>query len=164
MRAVVQRISFATVEVDGQPVAKSDGGFLVFIGVGRGDGSSEAGALAAKVANLRIMEDGDGKANLSLLETGGSALVVSQFTLLADCRRGRRPSFSDAADPAVAEVLVEEFRRALERTGVPTAAGVFGAHMTVSLVNDGPCTILLDTDDLSSPRRAKGSCPASMPG
>ena len=155
MRAVVQRVTCATVEVDGHVVAKSDGGFLVFVGVGREDGRSQAEALAVKVANLRIMEDGGGKANLSLLETGGAALVVSQFTLFADCRRGRRPSFSDAADPSIAEQLVEEFRLALERMGVPTGSGVFGAHMTVSLVNDGPYTILLDTEELNSPRRQK---------
>ncbi len=157
MRAVVQRITCATVEVDGRVVASSDGGFLVFVGVRRGDGSSEAEALASKVANLRIVGDDDGKANLSLLETGGTALVVSQFTLLADCRRGRRPSFSDAADPPVAEALVDEFTRTLEQSGVPTASGIFGAHMVVSLVNDGPYTIVLDTEELSSPRRAKGA-------
>ncbi len=157
MRAVVQRITCATVEVDGRIVARNDGGFLVFVGVRRGDGSSEAEALANKVANLRILEDGEGKANFSLLEAGGSALVVSQFTLLADCRRGRRPSFSDAADPPVAEALVDEFMRALERAGVPTASGIFGAHMVVSLVNDGPYTIVLDTEELSSPRRGSSA-------
>ena len=157
MRAVVQRITCATVEVDGRVAASSDGGFLVFVGVRRGDGSWEAEALANKVANLRIVGDDGGKANLSLLETGGTALVVSQFTLLADCRRGRRPSFSDAADPPVAEALVDEFTRALEQSGVPTASGIFGAHMVVSLVNDGPYTIVLDTEELSSPGRAKGA-------
>jgi D-tyrosyl-tRNA(Tyr) deacylase len=157
MRAVVQRITCATVEVDGRVVARSDGGFLVFVGVRRGDGSSEAQALANKVANLRIVGDGEGKANLSLLEIGGTALVVSQFTLLADCRRGRRPSFSDAADPPLAEALVGEFTDTLERAGVPTASGIFGAHMVVSLVNDGPYTIVLDTEELSSPRRANGA-------
>lgn len=115
-----------------------------------------ATALADKVANLRIFPDLQGRANLSLLDTGGAALVISQFTLYADCRRGRRPSFSKAADPAPAEALVEEFRLALERLGVKTAAGRFGAHMTVSLVNDGPYTILLDSEVLSGPRSGRG--------
>ena len=104
------------------------------------------------MADLRIFRDSEGKSNLSLLETGGSALVISQFTLYADYRRGRRPSFTDAGDPALAEALVEEFRVALERRGVPTANGVFGAHMIVSLVNDGPYTIVLDSDVLAGPR------------
>ena len=152
MRAVVQRVACASVEVDGRIMGKVDGGLLVFLGVGRDDGSAEAMMLAEKVANLRIFPDPGGKSNLSLLDTKGAALVISQFTLYADCRRGRRPSFTDAADPAPAEALVEEFRLALERLRVSTAAGRFGAHMTVSLVNDGPYTILLDTEALAGPR------------
>jgi len=158
MRAVLQRVTCASVEVNGRVVGKTDAGLLVFLGVGRDDvddatrGSAEAVLLAEKVANLRIFPDADGKSNLSLLDTGGAALVISQFTLYADCRRGRRPSFTDAADPSPAETLVEEFRVALERLGVRAAAGVFGAHMTVSLVNDGPYTILLDTGALAGPR------------
>jgi D-aminoacyl-tRNA deacylase len=154
VRAVVQRVDRASVEVDGETVGWVEHGFLVFVGVGESDGPVQADALANRIANLRIMGDAHGKSNLSLLESGGAALVVSQFTLYADCRKGRRPSFSDAARPDVAERLVEHFRQALERLGVRTAAGRFGAHMTVSLVNDGPYTIVLDTEDLSRPRRS----------
>jgi D-aminoacyl-tRNA deacylase len=156
VKAVIQRVSLATVEVDGELVGRIDQGFLVLVGVGKGDGPAEAQALAARVANLRIIEDSAGKFNRSLLDSAGAALVVSQFTLYADCRRGRRPSFSDAADPVVAEALVEEFRRALEELKVPTASGRFGAHMTVTLVNDGPFTIVLDTDELARSRRSTG--------
>jgi D-tyrosyl-tRNA(Tyr) deacylase len=152
MRAVVQRVTCASVEVAGSTLGRIDGGVLVLVGVGRGDGPAEAAGLAEKVANLRIFPDGDGKSNLSLLDTSGSALVISQFTLYADCRRGRRPSFTDAADPAPAEALVEEFRLALERLGVGTASGQFGAHMVVTLTNDGPYTIILDTETPSGPR------------
>jgi D-tyrosyl-tRNA(Tyr) deacylase len=165
MRAVVQRVECASVEVEGRVAGKIDGGLLIFLGVGRDDGgdhdpgrgtatagAAEAAMLADKVANLRIFPDASGKSNLSLLDTGGAALVISQFTLYADCRRGRRPSFTEAADPEPAEALVEEFRLALERRGVSTASGRFGAHMTVSLVNDGPYTILLDSETLAGPR------------
>lgn len=164
MRAVVQRVSHASVRVDGNIVGEIGGGLLVFVGAGRGDvgtrdggedtmGGARAATLADKVANLRIFPDTEGKSNLSVLDIGGAALVISQFTLYADCRRGRRPSFTDAADPGPAEALVEEFRSALERLGVSTATGRFGAHMTVSLVNDGPYTILLDSETLAGPRR-----------
>jgi D-tyrosyl-tRNA(Tyr) deacylase len=163
MRAVVQRVTRASVEVDGRTVGAVDGGLLILLGVGRADagpgakGAAEAAMLAEKVANLRVFPDAEGKSNLSLLDTGGAALVISQFTLYADCRRGRRPSFTEAADPAPAEALVEEFRLALERLGVSTAAGRFGAHMTVSLVNDGPYTILLDTEALAGPRGGRSA-------
>ena len=151
MRIVAQRVNRASVEVDGHVVGEIGNGLLLFVGVGRDDvagagapaAAARAAALADKVANLRIFPDSSGKSNLSLLDVAGSALVVSQFTLYADCRRGRRPSFTEAADPEPAAALVEEFRVALERLGVPTATGVFGAHMVVSLVNDGPYTILL---------------------
>jgi D-tyrosyl-tRNA(Tyr) deacylase len=152
MRAVVQRVTCASVEVAGATLGRIDEGVLVLVGVGRGDGPNEAAGLAEKVANLRIFPDGDGKSNLSLLDTSGSALVISQFTLYADCSRGRRPSVTDAADPAPAEALVEEFRLALERLGVGTASGQFGAHMVVTLTNDGPYTIILDTETPSGPR------------
>lgn len=170
MRIVVQRVGRAAVEVDGKVVGEIGSGLLLFVGVGRDDvspwargsddavepaaaaGPKVAAALAHKVANLRMFQDSEGKSNLSLLETGGSALVISQFTLYADCRRGRRPSFTDAGDPVPAEALVEEFRAALEKLGVRTAAGRFGAHMTVSLVNNGPYTILLDSEALAGPR------------
>jgi len=164
VKALVQRVTHASVRVDDMVVGEIEGGLLIFVGAGRDDvvkvdgenqepGDKKATALADKVANLRIFPDSAGRSNLSLLDTGGSALVISQFTLYADCRRGRRPSFTDAADPAQAEALVEEFRSALERLGVPTAAGRFGAHMTVSLVNDGPYTVLLDGETLAGPRR-----------
>ena len=156
MRVLVQRVSSASVEVDGNIVGAVGAGLLLFVGVGRGDGSGEALALADKVANLRIFPDAEGKSNLSLLDTGGSALVISQFTLYADCRRGRRPSFSGAADPAPAEALVEKFRLALTKLGIATAGGSFGAHMVVTLINDGPYTIMLDTEALSGPRSGKG--------
>ena len=158
MRALLQRVQRASVEVDGAVVGEIGPGLLLFVGVGRYDvdedgGVARAHALADKVANLRIFYDSEGKSNLSLLDTGGAALVISQFTLYADYRRGRRPSFSDAADPGPAEALVEEFRQALERLGISTASGRFAAHMIVSLVNDGPYTILVDTGELESPRR-----------
>jgi len=150
----------ASVEVDGDIVGSIDDGLLILLGVGQGDaaptdgppgggatvGAAEVAALADKVANLRIFADESGRSNLSLLDTGGAALVVSQFTLYADTRRGRRPPFTDAADPGPAEATVERFRLALEDLGVQTASGRFGTHMTVSLVNDGPYTILLDTE------------------
>jgi D-tyrosyl-tRNA(Tyr) deacylase len=156
MRAVVQRVACASVEVDGSTLGKIDGGVLVLLGVGRADSLREAGSLAEKVANLRIFADGEGKSNLSLLDIGGSALVISQFTLYADCRRGRRPSFTDAAEPISAEALVEEFRLALERFGIATASGRFGAHMVVALTNDGPYTIILDTEVLSRSKSGSG--------
>jgi D-tyrosyl-tRNA(Tyr) deacylase len=157
MRALLQRVKQASVTVDERVLGAIQAGLLVFVGVGQEDvtpdgraargAAAKAAALADKVANLRIFADESGRSNLSLLDVGGSALVVSQFTLYADTRRGRRPSFTGAADPALAEALVEEFRLALEGLGVPTAAGRFGAHMSVSLVNDGPYTILLNTED-----------------
>ena len=174
MKALVQRVTHASVRVDDAVVGEIERGLLVFVGAGRDDMESVDGgkqgpnkpkvaAMADKIVNLRIFPDSAGKSNLSLLETGGAALVISQFTLYADCRRGRRPSFTDAADPAQAEVLVEEFRSALQRLGVPTSAGRFGAHMTVSLVNDGPYTILLDSETLAGPRRRASSHRAGEP-
>lgn len=177
MRALVQRVQSASVEVDGAVVGEIGPGLLILVGVGKSDldadpgesrgrnggrkaGLDRARTLAGKVANLRIFYDTEGKSNLSLLDTGGAALVISQFTLYADYRRGRRPSFSDAADPGPAAALVDEFREALERLGVSTASGRFAAHMVVSLVNDGPYTILVDTDELESPRRGGGQTAA----
>ncbi len=147
MRAVLQRVGRADVTVDGETVGSIGPGLVILLGVGHGDGEGDADGLAVKVANLRIFEDGEGKTNRSLLDVAGEALVISQFTLYADTRRGRRPSFTDAADPAVAASLVERFRTSLAAAGVPTAAGRFGASMQVSLVNDGPFTIVLDTQD-----------------
>jgi D-tyrosyl-tRNA(Tyr) deacylase len=143
MRAVVQRVTRAAVRVEGETVGRIGAGLLVLLGVARGDGEAEAAALAGKTARLRIFEDGEGRMNRSLLETGGEALVVSQFTLLGDTRRGNRPGFTDAAAPAEAEALYERYAGALRAAGVPVATGRFRAHMEVELVNDGPVTLLL---------------------
>ena len=147
MRAILQRVSEASVEVDGVIVGRSGPGLLVLLGVGHGDGEAQARSLAEKSARLRIFADEAGKFNHSLLDSAGSALVVSQFTLYADTRRGRRPGFSDAAPPELAAPLVEAFCAALRALGVPVETGSFGANMRVALVNDGPVTIILDTAD-----------------
>jgi len=146
VRLVVQRVSRASVSVEGRTVSEIGPGLLILVGVGAGNGDSAARAerLAEKVVHLRIFEDADGKMNRSLGEIGGAALVVSQFTLYADTRKGRRPSWTDAAPPEVAEPAVEAFARSLEGRGVPVGRGVFGAHMRVELTNDGPVTILLE--------------------
>lgn len=146
MRAVVQRVSSAAVIVNGETIGQIGSGLLVLLGVGQGDGAEQADLLARKTADLRIFPDADGRFNRSLLDSGGSALVVSQFTLYADTRRGRRPGFTDAAPPELAAPLVDRFAAALRRLGITVATGRFGAHMDVHLVNDGPVTILLDTD------------------
>lgn len=154
MRAVVQRVASATVTVDGETVASIGRGVLVLLGVGRDDDERSASLLARKIAELRIFPDERGRFDRSLLDVGGAALVVSQFTLFADVRRGRRPSFTEAAAPEVAEPLVDAFARLLRDRGVlAVETGRFGAHMDVALVNDGPVTIILDTEDLTRPRR-----------
>jgi len=145
VRAVVQRVTRASVEVEGSTVASIGRGLLVLLGVAVGDNEEQAAWLAAKIASLRIFEDAAGKMNLAVGEVGGSALVVSQFTLLADCRRGRRPSFTDAAPPEQADRLYGVFVQRLRESGVPVETGVFQARMAVHLVNDGPVTLLLDT-------------------
>ncbi|RIK42210.1 MAG: D-tyrosyl-tRNA(Tyr) deacylase [Chloroflexi bacterium] len=145
MRAVVQRVSSASVSVDGQIHSTIGSGFLILLGITHDDGEAEARFLARKIASLRVFEDADGKLNLSLAETGGAALVVSQFTLYADMRKGRRPSFTEAARPEQAQPLYERFCQLLAAENVPVQQGVFGAHMHVALVNDGPVTIWLDT-------------------
>jgi D-aminoacyl-tRNA deacylase len=146
MRLVLQRVSRASVTVDDRLVSEIGPGLLILVGVGAAEADPAASAvrLAEKVLNLRVFEDADEKMNRSLAETGGEALVVSQFTLYADTRKGRRPSWTDAAAPEVAEPAVEAFARALEAVGVRVGRGVFGAHMRVELVNDGPVTILLE--------------------
>jgi len=146
VRSVVQRVSHGSVSIEGQVVGQIGRGLVVLLGVGDGDGEAEARLLAEKIANLRIFEDAAGKMNLSLLDIGGEALVVSQFTLYADTRRGRRPGFTDAALPDVAEPLVQRFADHLRAAGIPVATGRFGAMMLVEIHNDGPVTILLDTD------------------
>jgi D-tyrosyl-tRNA(Tyr) deacylase len=144
VRAVVQRVREARVTLDGGTVGEIGAGLCVLVGVAEGDDEAVAERLAGKVARLRIFENEDGKFDLSLLETGGAALVVSQFTLIADTAKGNRPSFSHAAAPGDAEPLVERFAAALRGLGVPVETGVFGARMVVGLANDGPVTILLD--------------------
>jgi D-tyrosyl-tRNA(Tyr) deacylase len=146
MRAVVQRVSRARVTVNGEVTGEIAAGLVILIGVGRGDTSAVALAMAEKIANLRIFEDDQGKMNRSLLEVNGSALVVSQFTLYGDARGQRRPSFIAAAPPEQAKKLYEEFSEGLRRLGVIVATGVFQAMMSVELVNEGPVTILLDSD------------------
>jgi D-tyrosyl-tRNA(Tyr) deacylase len=144
MRALVQRVSRASVTVDNKVISRIGKGLVVLLGVGHGDGEEQAAFLAEKLANLRIFEDQQGKTNLSLLDVGGEAIVVSQFTLYADARKGRRPSFTDAALPDVAEPLVDRFVERLRGHGVPTQTGQFGAHMLVEIHNDGPVTIWLE--------------------
>ncbi len=145
MRAVVQRVKTAKVVVGSEIVGKIDAGLLIFLGVGAGDTVNDADYLASKIANLRIFSDEDEKMNLSLMETGGEALVVSQFTLWGDCRKGRRPSFIRAADPAVANDLYRKFIEILEGKGVRIAEGRFQEMMDVHLINDGPVTLLIDS-------------------
>ena len=144
MRAVCQRVSEARVRVDGAATGEIGLGLVILLGVARSDGTVEAERLAGKVARLRIFGDERGKFDRSLLDVGGSALVVSQFTLIADTRKGNRPSFVDAAPPEQAEGLYERFCAALRGAGIPVETGVFGARMAVELVNDGPVTIVLD--------------------
>jgi len=155
LRLVLQRVSRASVSVAGETVGSIGHGLLVLIGVREGDDEAEALRLATKTAELRIFPDDKGRFNRSLLECDYEALVVSQFTLYGDVRKGRRPSFNDAAPPEIAEPLVEAYARALEAQGVTVARGRFGAHMDVELVNDGPVTLILDTNDLHRTRRAK---------
>ena len=144
MRAVVQRVSSASVRVDGDVVGAIGRGLLVLLGVRHDDTSENAARLAAKLARLRIFPDETGRFDRSLLDVGGGALVVSQFTLLADTRKGNRPSFTDAAPPEVAEPLIELFCDVVRELGVSVETGVFGANMDVELVNDGPVTITVD--------------------
>jgi D-aminoacyl-tRNA deacylase len=144
MRALLQRVSKARVTVADKVVSEIGKGLVVLLGIGHGDGEEQAAFLAEKIANLRIFEDEQGKTNLSLLDVKGEAIVVSQFTLYADTRKGRRPSFTDAALPELAEPLVDRFVELLRSHGVPTQTGQFGAHMSVEIHNDGPVTIWLE--------------------
>jgi len=147
VRALLQRVTRAEVRVDGERIAGIGPGLVVLLGVGPGDDPAVADALAHKVSELRIFADADGRTNRSLLDVAGAALVVSQFTLFADTRRGRRPGFTGAAAPELADSLYERFAAALERLGLEVGRGRFGAEMAVELVNDGPFTIWLDTDE-----------------
>ena len=145
MRAACQRVTEARVSADGRIVAEIAGALCILLGVARGDAAEAAGRLAGKLARLRVFADDAGRFDRSVLDVGGSALVVSQFTLLADTAKGNRPSFSEAAPPEEAEPLYERFCEALTALGVPVARGVFGAKMAVELVNDGPVTVILDS-------------------
>lgn len=153
MRIVLQRVTRASVAVDDERIAAIGPGLVILIAVAQGDGPEQATRLAEKTAGLRIFADGEGRFSRSLLDVKGEALVVSQFTLLADTRKGRRPSFTAAAAPEEASTLIDVFAEALRRLGVVVAEGRFGAHMRLELENDGPVTIVLDTADLERPRR-----------
>ena len=149
MRAVLQRVRQGSVSVSGENIGAIDDGLVILIGVTHLDTLAQADTLARKTANLRIFEDHAGKMNLSLLDVSGSALVISQFTLYADCRKGRRPSFTEAASPELAIPLIDRFIHALQAEGVNRVeTGEFGAYMSVQILNDGPVTIILDTDNL----------------
>jgi D-tyrosyl-tRNA(Tyr) deacylase len=159
MRAVIQRVSEAAVKVDGEEISRIGVGLLVLLGVAEGDEAGDAAWLAGKIAAMRIFGDAEGKMNLSLRETGGGALVISQFTLLAATKKGNRPSFIRAARPELAEPLYESFCGMLEtELGKPVGRGRFGADMKVALVNDGPVTIVMESKELTS------SSPDSSPG
>jgi D-aminoacyl-tRNA deacylase len=146
MRVVLQRVTSAKVTVEQNTVGQIDHGLLILIGIAHGDTTEQADWLANKTAELRIFEDENAKMNLSLTDTGGSALVVSQFTLLAECRKGRRPAFTDAAAPEIADQLYEYYANALREKGIRVEQGTFGADMKVSLTNNGPVTIVIDRE------------------
>jgi D-tyrosyl-tRNA(Tyr) deacylase len=146
MRVVIQRVSHSRVSVAGNAIAEIDHGLVILTGIGPNDGEAQAAYLAEKIAHLRIFADSDGKTNLSVLDVGGEAIVVSQFTLYADTRKGRRPSFTDAAPPELAEPLVERFAELLRGHGVPTQTGQFGAEMLVEINNHGPVTLWIERD------------------
>ena len=152
MRALSQRVSQASVSVEGQVIAAIKQGFVVFIGVGRGDSDVDARYLAEKIANLRVFADESGKFNISILDIGGEVLVVSQFTLFASTRKGRRPSFTDAAPPEEAEPLVDTFVQFLRTAGLRVDTGRFQQYMLVEIHNDGPVTIFIDSEERLKPR------------
>ena len=148
MRAVIQRVNNASVEVDGKTVGEIGKGLLVFLGVGDGDTDRDFNYIADKTAGLRIFSDEDDKMNLSVTDINGEILVVSQFTLYGDCRKGRRPNFTSSMEPVTAEKMYEDFIKTIESKGIKTAHGEFGADMQVSISNDGPVTILLDSSKI----------------
>ena len=152
MKAVLTRVKYASVAIDGETVGKIGQGFLILLGVGPQDTAKECRLLAEKALGLRIFEDEKGKMNLGLEQVGGEVLVVSQFTLYGNCRKGRRPSFAEAADPELGNALYEKFLSVCEELGYPPQHGRFGADMKVESLNDGPVTLILDTDQLQSPR------------
>ena len=144
MRAVIQRVNFGKVVIAGETTADIKKGLVILLGIGQQDTPEKTATLAKKIAQMRIFEDEQGKMNLSVLDVGGKAIVVSQFTLYADTRKGNRPSFTDAARPELARPLVDQFTAELVGLGIPTQTGIFGAHMLVSLENDGPVTICME--------------------
>lgn len=152
MRAVLTRVKYASVTIDGQAVGKIGPGFLILLGVGPADTEKECRLLAEKALGLRVFEDENGKMNLGLEQVGGQVLVVSQFTLYGNCRKGRRPSFAEAAPPELGEAMYERFLELCGELGYPPQHGRFGADMKVESLNDGPVTLLLDTDQLQGPR------------
>lgn len=152
MRAVLTRVKYASVTIDGQTVGKIGPGFLILLGVGPADTEKECRLLAEKALGLRVFEDENGKMNLGLEQVGGKVLVVSQFTLYGNCRKGRRPSFAEAAPPELGEAMYERFLELCGELGYPPQHGRFGADMKVESLNDGPVTLLLDTDQLQGPR------------
>lgn len=154
MKACIQRVQWAKVRVRDEVVGEIGPGFLVLLGIAATDTEKELQTLADKVVGLRVFEDGEGKMNLSIQDIRGGILIVSQFTLLADCRKGRRPSFTDAAPPQMAEAMCDQFVNLIRASGVNVATGRFREHMEVELLNDGPVTILLDTEELARPRRS----------
>jgi D-tyrosyl-tRNA(Tyr) deacylase len=145
MKALIQRVTAGSVSVGGRQIASIGKGLVILIGIGRADGEADLHLIAEKIATLRIFEDNAGKMNHSILDIHGSALVVPQFTLYADIRKGRRPAFTDAANPDDARLLVDAFIQALRDQGIPTRNGEFGAHMSVEIINDGPVTIMVET-------------------
>src|SRR5690554_1040215 len=145
MRAVIQRVKKASVSVDGKIVGQIDAGLVVLLGITHSDTEKDAKYLAEKISNLRIFEDENNKLNLSVLDIGGHILSISQFTLYGDCRKGRRPSFTEAAEPKIAQNLYEQFNMYLEQLGVKVEKGIFQSYMQVELINDGPVTMLLDS-------------------
>ena len=149
MRAVIQRVSRASVTVDGAITGSIERGLLVFLGVGKEDSQKDIDFIAGKIANLRIFEDNSGRMNLSVSDIGGAVLLISQFTLFGDCRKGRRPDFTAAGPPDMANKLYEQTVTAVKSKGVPVQTGVFAAHMDIDALNDGPVTLILD-----SPNRA----------
>ncbi|MBE6718616.1 MAG: D-tyrosyl-tRNA(Tyr) deacylase [Ruminococcaceae bacterium] len=153
MRVVIQRVTEASVKVDGKTVGEIGKGFLILVGVAKCDVEDDSVAMAEKISKMRIFEDENGKMNLSLFDVGGSVLAVSQFTLCADCRRGNRPDYMNAAPPIEANRLYELFVSEMRKKGIKTETGVFGADMKVSLLNDGPVTIVLDSEELKKSRK-----------
>ena len=153
MQALIQRVSQASVKVDGEIVGKIGTGLVVFIGVGNDDSEEDAAYLAEKIAGLRIFSDEDGKFNISIQDIGGEVLAVSQFTLMASTRKGRRPSFTEAAPPETAELLIDKFTDLLRASGLKVETGRFQAYMMVEIHNDGPVTISIDSQDRHKPRK-----------